>query len=444
MGKTQGRAAEKLHFRGARPRSVFVSYTRRTEQDRAACQQLLDRLRPLCRSRLLHHNDPWEIWVDHASLKANDDWNEHIQQAMQQASLFIVVMSLGYLNSDFCMHKELPTMLRRRAAEGVPVFGVLVEDVQPEDFVATLADGRSVSLGEVQVLPLGPDGWRSVDEGMRRAWPTADEMPVEDDPVEAPTLALPYWCDRDAQVRQLGRQRGTVLTSRRPLVLVHEAHEDDGPTHWVERLALAEIDKAIPAVNGRDVPGFGTPLYFGWPRDPLDADDALHDLCDRLGRVALGRTAVRKDLQSWQARQPVLWWTQLSATAGETPVRHAADALGLLLTGWPSRARGALLVVVLNVVAARAGEDTAPVKRLLLERLAAAGGSTGGFQLADLGTLGPVTEQDVIDWLNDHRFGAQLRRIGRDPLHLREKVLAGVRMREFVRLFEAWSGRTRD
>jgi hypothetical protein len=403
---------------------------------------LLDRLRPLCRSRLLHHNDPWEIWVDHASLKANDDWNAHIQQAMCQASLFVVVMSIGYLNSDFCMHKELPTMLRRRAAEGVPVFGVLVEDVRPEDFVATLADGCSVSLGEVQVLPLGPEGWRTVDEGMRRAWPTADEVPVDDDPVEAPTLALPYWCDRDAQVRHLGRQRDQVLTSRRPLVLVHEAHEDDGPTHWVERLALAELDKAIPAANGRDAPGFGTPLYFGWPRDPLDADDALHDLCDRLGRVALGRTADRKALQTWQARQPVLWWTQLTATAGETPVRHAAEALGLLLTGWPSRARGAMLVVVLNVVAARAGEDTAPVKRLLLERLAAAGGSTGGFQLADLGTLGPVTEQDVIDWLNDHRFGVQLRRIGRDPLHLREKVLAGVRMREFARLFDAWSGRT--
>jgi hypothetical protein len=178
---------------------------------------------------------------------------------------------------------------------------------------------------------------------------------LEDDLVEAPTLALPYWCDRDAQVRHLGRQRDKVLTSRRPLVLVHEAHVDDGPIHWVERLALAEIDKAIPAVKGRDAPGFGTPLYFGWPRDPLDVDDALHDLCDRLGRVALGGTAVRKDLQSWQARQPVLWWTQLSATADETPVRYAADALGLLLTGWPSRARGAMLVVVLNVVAARAG-----------------------------------------------------------------------------------------
>jgi TIR domain len=143
VGKTQGTVEEKLHFRGAKPRSVFVSYTRRTEQDRAACQQVLDRLRPLCRS----------IQVAGQRL-----WDECIQQAMQQASLFVVVISTGYLYSDFCMNKELATMLRRRAIEGVPVFGVLLEGVPPADFVATLADGHPESLGDVQCLPPGPGG----------------------------------------------------------------------------------------------------------------------------------------------------------------------------------------------------------------------------------------------------------------------------------------------
>jgi hypothetical protein len=85
-------------------------------------------------------------------------------------------MSRKYLNSGFCMDTELPLMLERHVAEGVPVFGVWLDDVSRTLFVAKLAGGRVMSLQERQCLPRGPKGdgllavrqwgWRSSGHGL--------------------------------------------------------------------------------------------------------------------------------------------------------------------------------------------------------------------------------------------------------------------------------------
>jgi TIR domain len=440
-------------------RSVFLSYTRRTEPNRDARERLCKILDPQCRTRTLH-GEPWRLWVDHRSLNGGDDWDEKIQAAMQAASLFVVVLSVEYLNSMFCMEKELPFMLQRRDEDGVPVLGIVLEDVAVEDFLARLSDGRLRSMQKLQCLPGGAQGeglvpvhapvwasrdeaWAAVAKEIRRAWPSAEPWFPEDEetPNDSLELKLPYWCDRYAQVKHLRAGLKPLVPMRRPLVLVHEAHEDDAPTEWVTRLALAELDQLMPVTGRRDVLSFGTPHYFGWPREPLDAADALQELCDVLSRAVLSRVADQKALRAWQAKQPALWWTHIPAHFRETGVAHAAEALGRLLSDWPHRSRGSMLVVVLNVVAARAGEDTGPVKRALVERLAAAGGASQQFHLLDLGALDQVTAHDLTDWMHDGQFGPRLKALRRDLHELQKQVGAGLVMREFVKRFDAWRGR---
>jgi TIR domain len=279
LGRTRGTAAGNLHIRGTTPRSVFISYTTHADADLAARERLRKILGLICHARTVR-GDPWSVWVDDGRLKAGDRWKDHLIDALNDASLFVIVMSTDYMASEFCRDQELPRMLERHDEEDVRVLGVWLDDVNLDLCVAPLAGGRVMSMQDLQCLPRGPkgdgllavrqwddedDAWSKVAEEIERAWPTTDDVPskVEPDGDGSSELKLPYWCDRYTQVKSLSRCLRQSVAPRRPLVLVHEAHEDDVPAEWVQRLALSEIDKAMLSAKGREAPGFGTPHYFG-------------------------------------------------------------------------------------------------------------------------------------------------------------------------------------
>lgn len=459
LGKTQAIRTAGVRQRGAPVgRSVFISYTTHSDADLAARERLCDILGPMCHVRTLD-GDPWEIWVDDRSLNAGDDWNQRLGVALDEASLFVVVMSEKYLNSTFCRDTELPRMLERHLDDKVPVLGVWLDGVNLKLFKARLVGGDVMGLDERQCLPRGPkgngllavrkwddkdDAWNKVAEEIERAWPSARTPKLKLAPRHSSReLKLPYFCDRRQQLRTLRqslRDWHNPDAQRRPLLLLHEAHDHDSPDAWVTRLAVGELEAAMPAVTGRKVLSFGEPRVFAWPDMAANAADALQDLCDALSHKLISRLADWPDIHAAQHkhRQPTLWWTEVPECLEAGQVEHAAEALGAMLAQWPDRQRGTMLVVVVHVSAA------APeaAKQTVVERLGGAARTSGRFHLVDLGPLSPVSREDLRPWADDTHVRAHLARLSLDLDVLREQLGSGLPMRAFVQLFETLCGQS--
>ena len=69
-------------------------------------------------------------------LMAGDAWREKIQQALESANVFIVLMSMDFQASEFCREVELRRMLERRSSEpdAVKVIGIPLHNIRLKDF----------------------------------------------------------------------------------------------------------------------------------------------------------------------------------------------------------------------------------------------------------------------------------------------------------------------
>jgi hypothetical protein len=97
---------------------VFVSYSR---DDRKWLDQLLQTLSPLARER---RNT---IWWD-GLIKAGQVWREEIQRALDSAKVAVLLVSPGFLASEFILKEELPSILDAAKREGVAVLWSLVRN----------------------------------------------------------------------------------------------------------------------------------------------------------------------------------------------------------------------------------------------------------------------------------------------------------------------------
>jgi hypothetical protein len=97
--------------KGAAARSVFVSYCR---SDRRWCDRLLVHLRPLVRDGVL------DVWHD-GQLDSGDDWPQKIRDAIDRAGQAVLLVSPGFLASDFIHHDELPPLLAAAEQRGLRI-----------------------------------------------------------------------------------------------------------------------------------------------------------------------------------------------------------------------------------------------------------------------------------------------------------------------------------
>lgn len=411
----KGRGARAgIRVRGAAAgRSVFISYTTHAEADLDARERLCDILVPLCRARTLG-GDPWSVWVDDRSLNAGDDWNAKLIDALNEACLFVVVMSRKYLNSPFCMDTELPLILERHVDEGVPVLGVWLDDVKRTHFVATLAGGRVMSLDERQCLPRGPEGdgllavrkwddpedaWDRVAEEIERAWPAPADVPVSRHrlvraPVSAPARFAPFLCDRD-------EPRHRVIDAlerwqRRPLLIVSEGRRDDCLAEWAERIVQHELVGARPEFD-RGAVQFADPVVLAWPGTATEARRQwLRDLSQRYTGYA---TSPPSALHAAQAQAPAFWVTDhMTADMKDKDALAVLDGLVALLADWPDRAPAAMLVVVVHLVRPDGGRASRAATKFR-QRLGEID-ATGRVHAVWAGGLPEVREGDVRPWLS--------------------------------------------
>jgi hypothetical protein len=96
---------------------VFVSYSHKDEAEK---EQLVSQLRVLEKAKLI------DLWVDDR-IGGGTDWEPAIQQAINQASVAILLISANFLTSDFILGEEVPALLERRQSEGLTVFPVIAK-----------------------------------------------------------------------------------------------------------------------------------------------------------------------------------------------------------------------------------------------------------------------------------------------------------------------------
>jgi hypothetical protein len=96
---------------GARPPSVFVSYSHR---DRDWLDRLRVHLKPLER------NGSIGVWDD-TRLAAGQAWHDEIRQALAAAAVAVLLVSADFLASDFIADEELPPLLAAAERRGVPI-----------------------------------------------------------------------------------------------------------------------------------------------------------------------------------------------------------------------------------------------------------------------------------------------------------------------------------
>lgn len=87
---------------------VFISYCHKDEADK---EELLSYLKVLTKQGLI------QPWTDD-DIGAGDRWRNAIKQAMQNARIAILLVTNGFLGSDFILDEEVPELLQRLESAG--------------------------------------------------------------------------------------------------------------------------------------------------------------------------------------------------------------------------------------------------------------------------------------------------------------------------------------
>jgi len=96
---------------------IFISYS---HNDREYLDRVLIHLKPLEKEGLI------DVWAD-TRLRAGDKWRAEIEQALDRASVAILLVSADFLASDFITENELPPLLRKAQEQGTRIIPVILK-----------------------------------------------------------------------------------------------------------------------------------------------------------------------------------------------------------------------------------------------------------------------------------------------------------------------------
>lgn len=101
---------------GKKP-TVFISYSHEDEDWK---NRLVTHLRVSQAQKLFF------VWEDRL-IGAGEDWLKKIREAMNEASVAILLISADSLTSEFVLYEEIEHLLKRRDESGLPVFPIIVK-----------------------------------------------------------------------------------------------------------------------------------------------------------------------------------------------------------------------------------------------------------------------------------------------------------------------------
>jgi hypothetical protein len=132
------------------PLNVFYSYAHEDEEHRARLSKYLASLR---REGLIKE------WFD-ANIPAGDEFEQAINKNIYIADIIVLVISMDFINSDYCWENELPEALKLHREEKAKVIPVIIRPIS--------IDISATPFGKLKVLP--KDGkpitkWTSRESG---------------------------------------------------------------------------------------------------------------------------------------------------------------------------------------------------------------------------------------------------------------------------------------
>ncbi|WP_281784310.1 toll/interleukin-1 receptor domain-containing protein [Sinimarinibacterium flocculans] len=114
IGRGKGGSVGLAVAPGSEALQLFISYSHVDAQLKA---ELVKHLEPLRRLKLI------EAWSDTA-LRPGDEWEEEISERLEEADIILLLISIDFINSNFCYDVELERALERHkdgAARVIPV-----------------------------------------------------------------------------------------------------------------------------------------------------------------------------------------------------------------------------------------------------------------------------------------------------------------------------------
>ena len=140
------REETKINAKEQRPLKLFISYAHEDEPWRA---KLAPNLALLEREGLV------EVWCD-LRIRPGDKWDDEIKRKLEEADLYVFLMSTDLLVSDYVSETELPIALKRHGEKKARLVPVVVRRCS-----------WTRSVGDIQGLPAGGIAvkeWRDKDQ----------------------------------------------------------------------------------------------------------------------------------------------------------------------------------------------------------------------------------------------------------------------------------------
>lgn len=135
----------------SQPLSVFISYAEEDEPYREALDKHLGILKRL---NLI------EAWSDRR-ISPGQEWSEAIDENLEKAHIILLLISVDFINSDYCWGVELERAMARHEAKEARVIPVFVRPV----------DWTGAPFGKLQALPDRAEPvqkWESEDEALAK------------------------------------------------------------------------------------------------------------------------------------------------------------------------------------------------------------------------------------------------------------------------------------
>jgi internalin A len=140
------RLRDETSAQAERPLKLFISYAREDEKWRNVLKPNLD---------LLQREGLVQVWHD-GQIVAGTKWDEEIKRKLEEADLYLFLMSVDLLNSDYVQSTELAIARKRHEEDKARLVPVIVRKCSWERYV-----------GDIQGLPKGGrpvKQWRDRDD----------------------------------------------------------------------------------------------------------------------------------------------------------------------------------------------------------------------------------------------------------------------------------------
>ena len=131
------------------PIEMFISFSHKDEDLK---DKLYDQLSPLKRQGLIK---PWQDW----DIEPGTEWNDEILTQLEVAGIILLLVSPGFIASDYCFGKEMKRAMERHELGSARVIPIIMKP----------CDWDGLPFSKLQGLPKGGkpvNTWQNQDEAL--------------------------------------------------------------------------------------------------------------------------------------------------------------------------------------------------------------------------------------------------------------------------------------